>query len=86
MYLDTETIPGSDEIIGNFVVNTNSDLVTSAQTYKIKVAYIECNSPARAPEGCLQYFVGLTARIRSFNHGNLQIQSQNYAHCFRQEP
>lgn len=66
--------------------------VATTQTWRIKVAHIECNSRFAAPGGCLQWFMGNSGTVTSFNFdgtstyvtgGNLH--NQDYAVCFRQE-
>ena len=39
-----------------------------------------------APEGCLQYYTGLTGTISSFNYaGGMHLAEQNYQVCVRTE-
>ncbi len=45
-------------------------------------------SPFRAPMDCVQYFTGTSGTFMTYNYravGGQQLQSQNYAFCFRQE-
>jgi len=63
--------------------------------WKIKVLQYECDSPALAPEGCLQYFTGISGNVSSFNWGtmdnvNLDTASSHLANldyniCVRRE-
>lgn len=47
------------------VVDTqNTDI---NREWKIKVTQYECDSPALAPEGCLQYYTGISGNVSSFN-------------------
>ncbi|TRY74065.1 hypothetical protein TCAL_12359, partial [Tigriopus californicus] len=59
---------------------------TSARNYQIKVSYIECNNPMRAPSGCLQYFTGTSGTMQSYNFGGgVQLQNQRYLLCIRRK-
>ncbi|XP_058828126.1 uncharacterized protein LOC131688017 [Topomyia yanbarensis] len=68
--------------------------------WNLQLSQIACASQFRAPEGCLQYYFGLTGTISSFNYGfganpNLnvvgavgsrQIVNQHYGICIRAGP
>merc|ERR1719323_204220 len=56
-------------------------------TWNIEVLQIECNSMMRAPDGCLQYYVGTGGTFKSLGRGdNLpMLQSGEYSICFRRE-
>merc|ERR1712051_347844 len=56
-----------------------------ARTWKILVRTIECDSPAKAPGGCLQYFTGTSGNILSFNAGTTGALIDNllYNICLR---
>jgi len=58
-----------------------------ARTWKILVRTIECDSPAKAPGGCLQYFTGTSGNIVSFNAGTTGALIDNllYSICLRKE-
>jgi len=58
-----------------------------ARTWKILVRTIECDSPAKAPGGCLQYFTGTSGNILSFNAGanGALIDNLLYNICIRRE-
>jgi len=58
-----------------------------ARTWKILVRTIECDSPAKAPGGCLQYFTGTSGNIQSFNVGTngALIDNLLYNVCLRKE-
>jgi len=58
-----------------------------ARTWKILVRTIECDSPAKAPGGCLQYFTGTSGNIMSFNAGTTGALIDNllYNICIRRE-
>jgi len=58
-----------------------------ARTWKILVRTIECDSPAKAPGGCLQYFTGTSGNILSFNAGTTGAMIDNllYNICLRRE-
>jgi len=58
-----------------------------ARTWKILVRTIECDSPAKAPGGCLQYFTGTSGNILSFNAGTTGALIDNllYNICLRKE-
>jgi len=58
-----------------------------ARTWKILVRTIECDSPAKAPGGCLQYFTGTSGNIQSFNVGTTGALIDNllYNVCLRKE-
>jgi len=60
--------------------------------WRIKVSQIECSSPYRPPNGCLQYFMGTANTVTSFNFDGTaacatgcNLQQQNYNVCFKPE-
>ncbi|XP_076057013.1 uncharacterized protein LOC143034597 [Oratosquilla oratoria] len=56
--------------------------------WKVKVTQIPCNSNWTPPSGCLQYFQGVTGKIRSYNYDvstGLQLSNQDYSMCIRTE-
>ncbi|CAG7731389.1 unnamed protein product [Allacma fusca] len=61
---------------------------TLSRSWKIKVTQIRCTEAYRAPEGCLQYFRGVSGVIRSYNFdfvSGQQLSNQDYTTCIRQE-
>ncbi|XP_059094264.1 uncharacterized protein LOC131889223 isoform X1 [Tigriopus californicus] len=59
-----------------------------ARSFSVKVTQIECNSLVRAPDGCLQYFTGVSGQILSFNYNSgsgLQLSNTDYSVCVRME-
>jgi len=56
-----------------------------ARTWKILVRTIECDSAAKAPGGCLQYFTGTSGNILSFNSANALLDDLLYNVCIRRE-
>ncbi len=52
---------------------------------KCALVFVE-NICHRAPDGCLQYFTGVSNTISSYNQqGGVQLRDQNYQLCLRQE-
>ena len=46
----------------------DTDTVTSSSTsWRMKVLQYSCDSPVLAPEGCLQFFTGISGTVSSFN-------------------
>lgn len=68
-------------------LNVDTSATTLARTWKILVRTIECNSPAKAPGGCLQYFTGASGNIVSFNAGTTGalLDDLLYNICIRRE-
>ena len=72
----------------------NLNIVTSGvrnRWFDIKVSYIPCDSPFRAPANCLQYHYDLLGKIESFNfdvfnQGFTYFNNLDYAICFRKPP
>lgn len=59
-----------------------------SRTWKIKITQIRCPSSYKAPEGCLQYFMGVSGTIRTYNFdfvGGMQLANQDYSSCIRME-
>ncbi|CAG7731390.1 unnamed protein product [Allacma fusca] len=78
--------------VGNDNSPVTLSVITSGPTFsrswKIKVTQIKCNDAFRAPEGCLQYFRGVSGVIRSYNFdftSGQQLSNQDYTTCIRQE-
>jgi len=68
-------------------LNVDTAGTSLARTWKILVRTIECDSPAKAPGGCLQYFTGTSGNILSFNSvaTGANIQNLLYNICLRRE-
>jgi len=60
---------------------------TTNNQWKIKVTQLSCNDPGVASQqGCFQYFTGISGQIKNYNFdGGMQLASQNYKICMRQE-
>lgn len=59
-----------------------------ARKWKIKTTQIECDNLAKAPDGCLQYYTGVSGSFTSFNGGsttNAMLANQDYTACIRKE-
>jgi hypothetical protein len=86
MYLDAGTANTAATV-------TFSTAAIASQTWRIRVSQVECFSPNKAPNGCLQYFYGDRKHtVTSFNFDGTactgtgcMIQKQDYRVCFRQE-
>jgi len=68
-------------------LNVDTSATVLARTWKILVRTIECDSPAKAPGGCLQYFTGASGNIVSFNAGTTGalLDDLLYNICIRRE-
>jgi len=68
-------------------LNIVTDNVAFARSWKILVRTIECDSPSKAPGGCLQYFTGTSGNIVSFNAGTngAMLDDLLYSVCIRRE-
>jgi len=68
-------------------LNIATSATALARTWKILVRTIECDSPAKAPGGCLQYFTGTSGNIVSFNAGTTGalLDDLLYNVCIRRE-
>jgi len=77
----------NDEANPAATLNINTGAVALARTWKILVRTIECDSPSKAPGGCLQYFTGTSGNIKSFNSGVAGALLDNllYNVCIRRE-
>lgn len=67
-----------------FTFDTSND----DSRWRIKVTYYECSNLRRSPEGCLQYFTGVSGEFQSFsfNDGDTSILlNTDYVICFRRE-
>ncbi|XP_059089367.1 uncharacterized protein LOC131885356 [Tigriopus californicus] len=80
MYLETGTTGNAGTL--SFAKGTGA----GNRSYQIKVTYFTCDSLAKAPAGCTQYFTGIRGSFQSYNHaGGQLLQSMDYSNCFRQE-
>jgi len=68
-------------------LNIVTDATAFARSWKILVRTIECDSPSKAPGGCLQYFTGASGNIVSFNGGETAAMLDDllYNVCIRRE-
>merc|ERR1712008_176482 len=68
-------------------LNVDTSATVLARTWKILVRTIECDSPAKAPGGCLQYFTGTSGNILSLNSGTAGalLDDLLYNVCIRRE-
>jgi len=68
-------------------LNIATDNTVFARMWKILVRTIECDSPSKAPGGCLQYFTGTSGNIVSFNGGETAAMLDDllYNVCIRRE-
>merc|ERR1711944_244401 len=65
----------------------------STATWRVKVSQLASSSMYKAPNGCLQYFMGIKNTVTSFNYGtgtgdcnpNCYLQTQDYNVCFKAE-
>jgi len=71
---------------------TTLNRVPATRNWRIKVSQIECSSNMKAPQGCLQYFTGVSNTVTSFNFDGTagtatggELANQDYRVCFRQE-
>ncbi|XP_014369924.2 uncharacterized protein LOC106719946 [Papilio machaon] len=72
---------------------------TFSRRWNMRLTQLGCDCPGIAPNGCLQYYTGLTGTINSFNYGTTpntalsaslvtgtrQIANLNYGICIRME-
>ncbi|XP_053624375.1 uncharacterized protein LOC128683128 [Plodia interpunctella] len=72
---------------------------TFSRRWNLKLIQLGCDCPGIAPNGCLQYYTGITGTISSFNYGvaantalsaslvtgTRQIANLNYGICIRME-
>merc|ERR1712223_1641908 len=59
-----------------------------ARSFSVKVTQIDCYSLAKASDGCLQYFTGVSGQMFSFNYNDatgLQLSNTDYTVCVRME-
>jgi len=61
---------------------------TGSRKYDMKISQIECGASTAPPDGCLQYFTGVSGQITTFNFidtATTHLASQDYSICFRKE-
>merc|ERR1712018_361885 len=82
---------GPDSGATGTIAFTFASTTSSARQWEIKVTQVPCYSPARQPDGCLQYHTGIAGRIETFNFqepttsSQQHLTDQNYNICIRQE-
>ena len=60
------------------------EMNSNPREWNIKITEIACDSPARAPSGCLQYYTAETGTIMSFNFaGGSHLANQAQLICIR---
>ncbi|TMW47765.1 hypothetical protein DOY81_007150 [Sarcophaga bullata] len=82
MYIDAGLGQSNPIVIS--VITSN----TFPRIWRIRVAQIHCGSISRADQGCLQYYTGISGRVRSFNFNTVsgrQLSNQDYSICIRTE-
>ncbi|XP_026461329.1 uncharacterized protein LOC113363056 [Ctenocephalides felis] len=83
MYIDTGVGPTNPVTL---TVVTSGP--STPRTWKIKVTHIPCSTIYRADPGCLQYYTGVSGKIKSFNYdptNGRQLSNQDYSLCVRSE-
>lgn len=79
MYIETGDAGNAGSIAFNYAA-------AGTQRHRIKVTYYECNSLAKAPAFCTQYFTGITGRFQSYAYASeVMLHEQRYRTCFRRE-
>ncbi|XP_018016005.1 uncharacterized protein LOC108672785 [Hyalella azteca] len=86
MYINVK--PGGGPIV---LTMDTSSVRTMGRKWDIKITQISCNSPDRAPAGCLQFFNETSGSVKSFNfrrqnafiagEGPGELQNMNYGVC-----
>ncbi|XP_040564296.1 uncharacterized protein [Lepeophtheirus salmonis] len=63
--------------------------IQDERVWKIRIHQYECTHPTIAPTGCLQYYVGFSGHIKSFNYraksSSQHLWKQSYSICIRVE-
>ncbi|XP_063597976.1 uncharacterized protein LOC134774584 isoform X1 [Penaeus indicus] len=87
MYIDVDPTCGALKVTVD-----RSPAPLASRWWNIKVTQIPCDSEARAPTGCLQYYTETSGYVKSFNFDsynsfnyseNSQIAQQNYGVCIK---
>lgn len=58
------------------------------RSWRVRISQIHCGSMSKADQGCLQYYSGVSGRIKSFNFdpsSGRQLSNQDYSICLRTE-
>ncbi|XP_053630621.1 uncharacterized protein [Cherax quadricarinatus] len=79
MFVDVDNSQGPYKLV------TTLSSFNYQRRWKIKVTFISMNTPCRAPNMCLQYFMTPTGTFSSFNYGgtpSMMINDQQYSICF----
>ncbi|KNC33110.1 hypothetical protein FF38_04686 [Lucilia cuprina] len=82
MYIDAGLGQSNPIVIS--VITSN----TFPRIWRIRVSQIHCGSISQADQGCLQYYTGISGRVRSFNFNTAsgrQLSNQDYSICIRTE-
>merc|ERR1711894_47287 len=82
MYIDIGPAEAATATIG-----FTFQALAATRSWEIKVTQLECGSPMRPPDGCLQWHTGSAGQLTTFNFaGNaLHLANQDYNICIRQE-
>ena len=85
MYIDVGPEEGATAMIQ---FDFDSDGSSIEREWEIKVSQIPCGASYKAPDGCLQYFTGVSGTMKTFNYDGAEKQHlglQSYSACVRQE-
>ncbi|XP_071543588.1 uncharacterized protein [Panulirus ornatus] len=85
MYVNVDPNGGPVKV----TVDRSAASTVSNRMWNIKVSQIPCDSPYRAPSGCLQYYTASSGTVSSFNFmntipttgGTRQLSNLNYGVC-----
>ncbi|XP_064487622.1 uncharacterized protein LOC135399813 [Ornithodoros turicata] len=86
LYIDIDMVPGPITLH----VQTNGQ---RSSRWSMKITQIRCDDPSRAPQNCLQYYVGPSGNFSSFNYFESSLtpprmgymNNLDYTICFRKE-
>lgn len=70
------------------VISVITSGVSFPRNWRIRVSQILCGSISRADPGCLQYYTGISGKVKSFNYNTAtgrQLSNQDYSICIRTE-
>ncbi|XP_018493740.1 uncharacterized protein LOC108863710 [Galendromus occidentalis] len=85
IYVNVDTVEGPLEL------QMITGIARYSRDWRIKVSMVPCDSPFKAPNGCLQFFTGGVGNFRSFNFNQPDtnrsgyLNSVDYAICLRRE-